>query len=287
MKFQFRNLQVPPLPQLSPTRLTNLAAGIDTEISLSPPQFPDGILDLTIRPPRSLDEIFKDLEQGEVENISLLEWVYCIYTKEEWDRQHQELRLVTAEKIWEIAYFEPSLQQRLLWLLALYYNGDRKVFASSFAETFSGFAKTHRDENLTVTVLLALRNRQAELKIIALSWQQLLTPKELFELTQLPTFLPLIADSLDYATHQFIKAQEFDSQQVEWLLRCFEQMTTQQQVSAVEELLSNIDPEVTDNFPQLISWLQENYHPHTTGSKWHQLSSSIRKLICQLLGIEN
>ncbi|MBW4566730.1 MAG: hypothetical protein KME31_01555 [Tolypothrix carrinoi HA7290-LM1] len=48
-------------------------------------------------------------------------------------------------------------------------------------------------------------------------------------------------------------------QQVDWLLRCLNEMSVEKQVNAVNHLLTNVSKKVASNHPQLVEWLRFNY----------------------------
>mgnify|MGYP000580065388 CR=1 FL=1 len=190
MKFQFL-VPIKPL-RLQPTPLTKLAAEVRRNAKFSSPELPPEVsLDQT--PPRSLDEIFRDLEEGQSDHISFLEWVYCINQKPIWDAQHsREQQLNTARLIWQVAIENYSLKQRLCWHLAYYYDGNKNCLARSLVETFWTLADAVGNEDLTVEILVALKQRDRAAPIAQLAKREALTLRELLTLAQLPTDLSII-----------------------------------------------------------------------------------------------
>ena len=237
--------------------------------------------------PRSLDKILMDLEDGNTDNITFLEWVYCIYAKQEWDREHsQEQQLATSQLVWENAIGNDMLKQRLCSRLAYYYDGNKKVLAPSFVETFSTLSDVVGDDDLTVSVLLQFRKRDPLLPLAQLSLAKELTPRDLFVTAQLPSNLSIINDVLEYVVTAFSQSK-LQQNKTNWLVQCLEDMTVEQEISAVETLLKNVSAEIGGQFPNLIRWLQNNYGSRTTISKWNRLSSEGKSALRQWFGSAN
>jgi len=192
MKFQSL-VPIKPLQlQLSP--LTKLAAEVRRNAKFSSPELPREI-SLNKTPPRSLDEVFRDLEEGQSDNISLLEWVYCVEQKTIWDSQHsREQQLNTARLIWQVAIENYPLKQRLCWYLAYYYDGNKNRLARSLVETFLTLADAMGNEDLTVEILVGLKQPDRAATIAQLAKREALTLRELLTLAQLPTDLSIIEE---------------------------------------------------------------------------------------------
>lgn len=92
--------------------------------------------------------------------------------------------------------------------------------------------------------------------LIKLCSKQLLTPCELFLQHQLPSKILIIRECLTIVVYQFSKITSPDRQQVDWLLRCLEEMSQEQQIKAVESLLTLVDPQVGTKHSELIDWLR-------------------------------
>lgn len=88
----------------------------------------------------------------------------------------------------------------------------------------------------------------------------------------------MVGKALDCVACQFTKLKPPNEQQVEWLLRCLNEMSLKQQLSAVNELLTQVPPEVGGSFPGLVDWLREHYSLRVTGEQWHQFSQAKRAL---------
>ncbi|QDZ41000.1 hypothetical protein FRE64_14255 [Euhalothece natronophila Z-M001] len=276
-------VSIPPL-QLKPTALTKLAHNFNNEEQVSSSQIPLNITNLALRSPRSLDEIMQDLEQGKADNISLLEWVYCIHQKASWDSYtSREKQLATSRLIWQCAIDNDGIKRRLCWRLAYYYDGYLNQIAPSFVETFSTLSEILQDD-LTINILIILKQRDPLLFLVTLAKEEALTPKELFATAQLPTQLSVVEDSLEYVVTAFFQELEAGG---EWLVNCFQEMKTAQQVSNVETLLKNVSPDSGNQFPNLVEWLQNNYSSRIADSKWQWLSSEGKKALRKWFGAAN
>ena len=273
--------------QLKPTALTELANRVGNNTEFLPPELPPEVAQYKNLNPRSLDEILMDLEQGNADNITLLEWVYCIYAKEEWDSEHsREQQLATSRSIWENAIDNYVLKPRLCSRLAYYYDGNKNSLARSFVETFSSLSDVLGDDDLTVSVLLKFRKRDPLLPLAQLSLSEQLTPKQLFITAQLPSNLSIINDVLEYVVTAF--SQSIPQQyQVIWLVKCLEEMTIAQEVSAVETLLKSVSAEVGGQFQNLVQWLQNNYGSRSSNSRWNRLSTEAKSALRQWFGAAN
>jgi hypothetical protein len=228
-----------------------------------------------------------DLEQGNTEAISLLEWVYCIYYKKDWDQKHsKDQQLSTSRLIWENSIDNDAIKQRLCWRLAYYYDGYRDSLAPSFVETFSTLSDIH-DDNLAVKILCTLQKRDQVLAVAKLSLCKNLTPKDLFKIAQLPTNLSIINDALEYVVTAFSERLNPTQEEAIWLLNCFEIMTVEQEISAVETLLKKVSAEVGGQFNNLVQWLHNNYSPRVTVSQWSRLSTEAKSALRQWLGAAN
>ncbi|AFZ51164.1 EH signature domain-containing protein [Dactylococcopsis salina] len=273
--------------QLKPTALQRLAYNLENNNEYYPPDLPPEVAQYKNYTPRSLDKILMDLEDGNIDHITFLEWIYCIYAKQEWDREHSsEQRLATSRLVWENAIGNDMLKQRLCSRLAYYYDGNKKVLAPSFVETFSTLSDVVGDDDLTVSVLLQFRKRDPLLPLAQLSLAEELTPKNLFITAQLPSNLSIINDVLEYVVTAFSQSK-LQQNHAAWLVQCLEDMTVEQEISAVETLLKNVSAEIGGQFTNLVTWLQNNYGSRTTASKWNRLSSEGKSALRQWFGSAN
>lgn len=273
---------------LKPTALTKLAHNIGNNTEFVPPDLSPEVAQYNNLTPRYLDEILMDLEQGNADQITLLEWVYCIYAKQEWDSEHSsEQRLATSRLVWENAIDNDMLKQRLCSRLAYYYDGNKHSLARSFVETFSTLSNAIENDDLAVKVLLKLKQRDPLLPLAQLSLSKELTPKELFITAQLPNNLSIIDDVLEYVVTAFSEQLTPKPNHANWLVKCLEEMTVEQEISAVKTLLTSVSAEVGGEFTNLVQWLQNNYGSGATGSKWDRLSSDAKSVLRQWFGAAN
>ncbi len=91
----------------------------------------------------------------------------------------------------------------------------------------------------------------------------------------------------DYIACQFANLHPPNTQQVDWLLRCLDAMTIQQQISAVNNLLTQIPTTVGGSFPKLVDWLQRYYSPRGTGERWHRLTEQAKRALREWIGAIN
>ena len=147
MNSQFSIPSLPETPQCSPNQLIQLASNLP---------------DATISIP-SVDKVLEAIEQGKADQLSKLDWIYCIYAKAQWDQQNIDRSRKTSAAIWKVAIYNSWLQHQLLWRLALYY-GDwqEQVLAQSLAEYFDIFANYDLVSHLLpVQIIRAFRSTQA------------------------------------------------------------------------------------------------------------------------------
>jgi len=186
-------VSIKPLP-LKPTALTKLANEVRINHKFPPLELPPEVTPYH-NIPRSLEEIFIDLEQGQSDNITLLEWVYCIDQKQDWDAQNsREQQLNTSRLVWKSALENYPVKQRLCWRLAYYYDGNKKGLARSLVETFPTLADVVGSDDLKVEVLMALKQRNAATAIAQLAKREVVTLRELLMMAQLPPNLHIIQE---------------------------------------------------------------------------------------------
>ncbi len=292
MNFQFRQLQLPPNPpQWEPTKL-KLASERTSNNLVS--NLNIGKTKITL--PRSVDEIITDIQNGQDDCITQLEWVYCLYAKNEWDRKHPDLGKQTSQLIWQVATHDYWLKSRLFWHLALHYSKftpiakfkQLSLIPSSLVETFPEFAmRVTGNDGLPVQLIRTLSQKDAAQNLAKISWQYLRTPQEILETANLPNSIFQATIALDYIAGIFAKNQLSNRQEVEWLLRCFQQMSSQQQIASVEELLAQVSSQIVNRLSKIVEWLQQQYSPIHNESKWHQLSDSAKTILSQWIGTIN
>ncbi|MDY6940904.1 MAG: hypothetical protein SWY16_25010 [Cyanobacteriota bacterium] len=125
---QFHSLQLPPLAQCSATEISQLAEKGDRLCKTLPAHIPT----VKTPPPRQIDAILADIEKDRP--VSLLEWVYCLHAKIQWDRQHPDRSIPTAKAIWYAAKGDRSLKRLLESRLALYRQGEKGAISPSLVK---------------------------------------------------------------------------------------------------------------------------------------------------------
>ncbi len=279
MNVRFRPLHLNPSqpPSYQPTELIELSESY-SPIPPIIPKFPR-------TKPRSLTEIFSDIQSNQIEKVSVLEWVYCLYHKNTWDAQNPDLRIASSQAIWQAANQNYWLLQKLLWRVVLYYSGQRETaIASSLVDTFPSNIKSN---SLAIQIINIIKQPDAATEFAQLCYRNLLLPQQLLEQAQLPTWIPVATEALNHVAEVFSDPSNINYKHTDWLLRCLNQMSAKQQLLAVDSLLNKISPELGANLTQLVTWLEENYSPRVTNSRWDKLSLFAKSALRKWIGAVN
>ncbi|MDJ0631710.1 MAG: EH signature domain-containing protein [Xenococcaceae cyanobacterium MO_188.B29] len=282
MNIQFRRIHLPPLPTVNAQALVKLA-GKEQNTGLKTPFLSVDIPKKQTVSRSNLDEIIRDIESGQIEKITILEWIHCLYNKEKWDIKHPNRIKPTSEAIWKAAGNNSWLKQKLFWNLVLDLSG-RNVLASSLAKSYSIFSPQDSIDRKRLAIIKAFQAQNPKVQLIELCWQELLTPRELFFQHQLPSKIPIIEKCLTVVVSQFSQITSRNDEQIDWLLRCFEEMNQEQQVKAVEYLLIESDPKLGAERPELINWLHQHYGSSLPNSRWSELSSEAKAAMRKWIG---
>lgn len=266
-KFNFHSL--PEIPQCRPNQLIQLTANLpDAKISIP-----------------SVDKVLQAIEQGKADEISRLDWVYCLYAKPQWDQENIAQARTTSAAIWQVAISHSWLQNQLLWRLAVYYGSQEKqVLAESLAASFDVFANSDLSKNLlSVQIIQALRSQRAGLQLAKIACEQQVTQAEFLNKIQglLPTWIPLFSEFIDYVVPYFATIKSPNFQQVKWLLSCLDEMPNSHQVKAVNHLLTNVSNDIATRHSLLVDWLLNNYR---NGENWYKLSDLARQRLREWIG---
>lgn len=284
----FTSIVTPPLLEIKPTQLTELARGITTNQWL-PPELPPGITIDKYSLPRSLTEILQDLTDNRQRNITLLEWIHCIYNKQRWDEQQpQTKQIVTTSKlIWREANVNRFLLKILCSLLITDYEYNREKLAKSLRDTFPTLVNL-QPENLIVQITNYRKQERFD-QIAQLCQQHYLTPKQILSQAELPLRLPnLFKNTYNYIASNLTIWKSTTQKQVDWFLACLDEMELNQEIKAVESLLNNFSTSIDSQLlKSIIEWLSNNYNSQATGSKYHQLSPTAKQNLRKLLGLGN
>lgn len=323
----FREFKIPQKPPESePNQLKLVSDRVRSKL-LNKPNIPN----TETSPPRPINDIISYIQNEQVEQLTQLDWVYCLYAKTQWDIQNPAYSRETSQAIWQIAKTNEWLKRRLLWRLALHYSegskekvaGEAKensqenstvstpssfiiytaykpssvkeekassysLIAPSLVECFGEFANNWEGKDrLTIQIIKALNKEQTAYNLAKLSWQYLRTPPDLLEYSGLPRWLKEAQTALDWVAEIFAKKQVSGNPEVEWLLCCLKQMSPQQQVVAIEDLLTKISRVMVNRLPKLIEWLWEEYAPSDKKGKWHQLSEAAKAALSRWIGTVN
>ena len=236
---------------------------------------------------RSIDEILVDIENDRSDSVSALEWVYLIHTKEEWDREHPTQAVSTSNAIWQVAMSDSWLHQILCWQLALHYGDYQQVLAPSLVECLVKFIpQIQKIKPLFGSIIQAISGSQPASKLVKIAHAHLLTPQQLLEKAQLPSQMAIAIDALEHVAAVFCTNPTIE--QVEWLLKCLDKMMVEQQLKAVEYILTDRKTKTLGaTLTPLIEWLQISYGPRTTGDLWHRLSDNAKQALRDWIGSVN
>lgn len=292
MNFQFRPLELPPIPQPKAQELINLANGRGGSGPIAPPELPPGVPKYQATMPRSLDDILADIENGTGEKVTILEWVYLFYAKEDWDRQQGSDRAKSSSQaIWQFAIseYKHKIKSRLFWRLALFYDSkcqDIKVLPPSLADAFPEFVSPlKKSDSLTVDILSALAEYTKSHNtfnlcktITRICFQELLTPKKLLKKANLPPDVyPLDVGAFQAMIKEFNAQNNPNRKQASLLINCLEEMSEKPQLHGVEYLLTNVSKEIAGQFPDImVKWVKQNYGSTAPNSRWNQLSQEAK-----------
>jgi EH_Signature domain len=264
MSVQFREIQ---LPQNFSQRLPRK---MQTAGNFAPKNKPN-IPEVKGRNLRVIAEIIADIQSERADNITPLEWTYCLWAKAEWDNKNPDRSREVSQAIWLLAQHNARLKQQLLWRLALHYSHQLENSVSSNApaldralvECFADFANTATGTDaLPVQIIKILTRDLPDYELAKLSWQYLKTPVELLGKAQLPASIPVVDRAGPHLAGIFAKNQVCDLSGIEWLIRCLKEMPPAPQLAAVEELLVKISSDILKNQrPKLVEWLRDEYYP--------------------------
>ncbi len=282
MNIQFRKIHLPALPEINARALIKLAGNYGNS-DLKSPFLPAGVTKSQIVSRSNLDEIIQDLENGKAKNITVLEWVHCLYNKDKWDAKNPDQSISTSQKIWKAAEQNPWLKQRLFWSLIFNYD-DKEILPSSLKKTYSSFCPQNQIDREKLEIVQIITVSEPANKLVILCRQKLFTPNQLFQKYQLPGKASILEKTLDNIITEFSSIATFNRQQVKWLLQCLEEMKTTQQTKAVEQLLTKVDPKLGAEHPELINWLRQHYGFSVINSRWDELSSEAKAAMRKWLG---
>ncbi|NCO75544.1 MAG: hypothetical protein GW795_13060 [Cyanobacteria bacterium] len=275
-----------------PKELWKLGYGIKGEI-ITPPQLPNGIeFDKKIKS-RNIEQIINDIEKNNLENISLLEWVYCLFSKHSWDVENPDKSLSTSEKIWKFTKKSDALKLRLFWRLVLYtFNPKEKILPFSLADTCPSFEPQNEDDKSLIKIVnLLFQNSYEELAEICLN--KLIQPNKLLTQYSLPYRINIdnnltLVEKIQLSFPLALKSvKNINEKQINFLIETLNILSPYPQLKAVENLLNNISADIGGKYPKLVNWLKNNYGLTGNNSRWNQLSIEAKKSLKQWIGAVN
>ena len=282
MNIQFRKIHLPQPPEVYADALSELAR--DKQGSgLNPPALPNGVTRSKTISRSNLDEIIQDIVSGNSQNITILEWVHCLYNKEKWDNLNPERSRTTSEAIWKAAEQNTWLKQRLFWNLVLYHGGKIN-FAESLSIMISSYAPQKNLDIKKVKIIRIIKKTDFANELGRLCCQENLTPDELFSANQLPCVDVIINKTIDNIVNIFSSYTNLNKEQYLWLIKCLDEMNGVQQLKSVEKLLTQVDPELGTKYSELINWLRQHYGSAIANSRWNELSSQAKTAMRKWLG---
>ena len=110
MNFDFPEPSSSPASKSIPEQLIELAN-----------QLPDKQIPLP-----TVDKVIEAIKQNKANQVTELEWIYCIHAKQKWDEENFNFSRETSQLIWKVAINNEWLRHQLLWRLALYYGGRKR-----------------------------------------------------------------------------------------------------------------------------------------------------------------
>lgn len=235
----------------------------------------------------TVNRVIEAIKNNNVHKVEKLEWIYCIYAKQKWDETNPHLSLETSELIWKAAINDEWLQDQLLWNLALYCGGKKDKLAISLAQTFYVLANSSlANQLLHVRIMQAVISNNSSLALAKIACEENLTQKEFLNHIKngLPNWIPQFKHFSEHISQHFCNIFSPNQQQVNWLLRCLDEMSLELQVNAVNYLLINVSQQVASNYPQLVEWVRDNY---LNNNKWNQLSKEAQEKLREWIGAVN
>jgi len=282
MNIQFRRLHLPQPPEVNANALIELA-GQKQDSGLNPPKLPDSITRGRTISRFNLDEIIQDIVNSNAQNITVLEWVHCLFHKEKWDAENSDRSKLTSQAIWKAAEQNTWLKQKLFWNLVLFHGGKIN-FAKSLSKTMSGYAPQKNLDIKKVKIIRIIEESDFADDLGRLCYQDSLTPNELFRANQLPCVDVIIRKTLNNITNVFSASTNLSQDKYLWLAKCLDEMDGVQQLKSVEKLLIKVDPELATKYSELINWLRQHYGSAVVNSRWNELSLEAKTAMRNCLG---
>jgi hypothetical protein len=240
----------------------------------------------------SVEKVLQTIANGRTEEITLIDWLFCIIQKTRWDETHPQEQHHSAVILWKAALDFPEVQANLLRRLAWYRSKvDTTAIAPSFSETFTIYRELATgNARLASDLIELLEQKKSEFLILNLTYQKNLTPKELLSklANYIPSSIPAIQELPEQCVPYFVSLDTPILQHVEWLIRCLNEMAEKSQAKAVSALLTAQDSTLlAERFPTLVEWLQKTYGWRSTSSRWHLLTDAGKAALRKWIGSIN
>ena len=282
MNIQFRKLYLPQLPEVNADVLIELAKD-KQESGLNLSALPNGVTRSKTISRSNLDEIIQDIVDSNTQNITVLEWVHCLFHKKRWDSENIDRSELTSQAIWKAAKQNTWLKQKLFWNLVLYHGGKIN-FAKSLSKMMSAYVPQKNLDIKKVKIIRIIKKSDFGNELVILCCQENLTPNELFSANQLPCVDVIIYETLNNIVNIFCSFTNLNREQYLWLTKCLDEMDGVQQLKSVEKLLIQVDPELGTEYPELINWLRKHYGSSVFNSRWNELSPQAKAAMRRWLG---
>ncbi|WP_228020627.1 EH signature domain-containing protein [Sphaerospermopsis sp. LEGE 08334] len=235
----------------------------------------------------SISALKEKIEQNRIQDISLIEWIWCIDNERIWEEIPEVDRKDLSLKIWHISQENQWLYFTLIRRLAWFYHGQKNVITSHLVNGFILWSNSISvKDNLVIKILVALGANEPKKAMVKIICDQNLTHNELLPkinhvLPNLTIFKDYVLEIAPYFTKQL---HPVTLDKVNWLLRCFEQMEETEQIQSVEYILNHLSTSIVGRYPELVNWLKTNYH---NSSKQSKLSSQARQKLRIWIGAVN
>jgi len=236
----------------------------------------------------SLDiEILKQkINNHQINIITPVEFIWLIGNDQPWQNINSEEALELATEIWnislEIEWLHHSLIRRLIWV----YDGQKNIIASCFIHSFKSWSKlSHVKKNLLIKIVAVFYDHNPQRLLAKITCSENLTRRELFDkfnliLSNVSIFQNYIIEIAPY----FSRLNPITDHNIDWLLRCFDEMEESIQITSVDYLLCHLSIEIAGKFPKLVNWLKQHYK---NSPKQQNLSSQAKEKLRDLIGVIN
>jgi len=209
------------------------------------------------------------INHNRIDEISFVEWIWCIDNDTLWENLSPLEQLSLSVKIWDISLKITWLYSILIRRLAWFYSGNKNVIVSFLVSGFNTWSNSDSvEKNLVIRVIMALGENNPKQELVKIACNHYLTRSEL--LSKINYFLPNIPILKEYVQEispYFSKINPVTLEQVNWLLRCFDEMEQIIQIQAVDYILNHLSTEIVVRFPELVNWLKRNYNSSEKQSK--------------------